>query len=241
MPSIEQIRAARALLDWSQTDLADKAGLSQTGIARLENGTHTPNTLTLDKIVNALEKQGIHFTAKGLEKNEYPVYNTSADTHEKAYLKLLEDAHEHLLTLEDPELLIMFSDDSVSSPAVNQKYRQMRQDNIKIRQLIKQGNTYIVGPLKEYRYIPEKYFINRVTLVYGERVANESTDVCQGVIRVADRCADREQLRLDVIGIIVRRLGGIGEFDIGARRQDLHHARLQAGFQGRADLIARKA
>ena len=33
MPTIEQIRAARALLGWSQSDLADRADLSQTGIA----------------------------------------------------------------------------------------------------------------------------------------------------------------------------------------------------------------
>ena len=50
MPTIEQIRAARALLDWSQSDLADKAGLSQTGIARIENGTNQPNSSTLEKI-----------------------------------------------------------------------------------------------------------------------------------------------------------------------------------------------
>lgn len=203
MPTIEQIRAARALLDWSQTDLAEKAGLSQTGIARLENGTHTPNSATLDKIVRALEKQGINFTAKGLEKDEYPIYNTFGDTHEKAYLKLLEDAHEHLLTIENPELLIMFADDSVSPASVNEKYKKMRRDGIKMRQLIEEGNSYVMGPLSEYRYIPKKFFINRVTLIYGDRIANESTDVCQGVIRVDPVNAKIQRNMFDILWTIL--------------------------------------
>lgn len=203
MPAIEQIRAARALLDWSQTDLADKTGMTQTAIARLENGTHTPNSATLEKIVRALEKQGINFTAKGLEKDEYPIYNTSSDTHEQAYLKLLEDAHEHLLTAEDPELLIMFADDSVSQPSVNQKYKQMRTDGIKMRQLIEEGNSYIMGSLSEYRYIPKQFFINRVTLIYGDRIANESTDVCQGVIRVDPVNAKIQRNMFDILWSIL--------------------------------------
>ena len=61
MATIEQIRAARALLDWSQSDLADHAGLSQTGIARIENGTNKPNSNTLNKILTAFEIADIEF------------------------------------------------------------------------------------------------------------------------------------------------------------------------------------
>ena len=61
MPTIEQIRAARALLGWSQHDLADKAGLSQTGIARIENGTNQPNSKTIDKINTAFGSADVEF------------------------------------------------------------------------------------------------------------------------------------------------------------------------------------
>ncbi len=61
MPTIEQIRAARALLGWNQHDLADKAGLSQTGIARIENGTNQPNSKTLEKIRTAFDDADIEF------------------------------------------------------------------------------------------------------------------------------------------------------------------------------------
>jgi len=61
MLTIEQIRAARALLDWSQSDLADRASLSQTGIARIENGTNKPNSKTLAKIQTAFDLADVEF------------------------------------------------------------------------------------------------------------------------------------------------------------------------------------
>jgi len=61
MPTIEQIRAARALIGWSQGKLADQSGLSQTGIARIENGTNHPNSSTIEKIVNAFDKNDVEF------------------------------------------------------------------------------------------------------------------------------------------------------------------------------------
>ncbi len=61
MPTIEQIRAARALIGWSQGDLAEHAGLSQTGIARIENGTNHPNSTTTAKIISAFDKVDVEF------------------------------------------------------------------------------------------------------------------------------------------------------------------------------------
>lgn len=69
MPTIAQIRAARALLDWSQSDLADHAGLSQTGIARIENGTNKPNSRTIEKIHGAFDGNDIEFISdSGVKK-----------------------------------------------------------------------------------------------------------------------------------------------------------------------------
>ena len=61
MPTLEQIRAARALLGWSQHDLAGKADLSQTGIARIENGTNQPNSKTISKIEAAFDAADVEF------------------------------------------------------------------------------------------------------------------------------------------------------------------------------------
>lgn len=66
MITIDQIRAGRAWLGMSQDDLAKAAGLSQTGIARIETGVNTPHSGTLEKIKAALEERGIEFISGGV-------------------------------------------------------------------------------------------------------------------------------------------------------------------------------
>jgi transcriptional regulator with XRE-family HTH domain len=64
---IEQIRAARSLLGWSQTELAGHAGLSLPTIKRVEreNGDG-PNVSheAREKLRRALEKGGVEFIAE---------------------------------------------------------------------------------------------------------------------------------------------------------------------------------
>ena len=56
-----QIRAARALLGWSQQDLADKALLSETAILKLETQRADTRTSTVIKVRKSLEDAGIDF------------------------------------------------------------------------------------------------------------------------------------------------------------------------------------
>lgn len=64
--SIEQIKAARALLRWSQNDLAASCGVSIPTIKRLEAGTGEigGRVDTANAIRNALETAGVEFIAK---------------------------------------------------------------------------------------------------------------------------------------------------------------------------------
>lgn len=64
-----QIRAARALLGWSQQELADKAIVSLNAVTRLERGDVDPRVSTVSAIQKALEKAGIEFIESG-EKGE---------------------------------------------------------------------------------------------------------------------------------------------------------------------------
>jgi transcriptional regulator with XRE-family HTH domain len=65
--SIRQIKAARALLGWSQEDLARTSGISYPTIARLESndGEIGGRAGTAAKIVSALREAGIEFTNGG--------------------------------------------------------------------------------------------------------------------------------------------------------------------------------
>jgi transcriptional regulator with XRE-family HTH domain len=59
-----QIRAARALLGWSQSQLARTAGVGLATLQRIEQneGVVKGNFSTIIKIQKVLEQAGIHFT-----------------------------------------------------------------------------------------------------------------------------------------------------------------------------------
>lgn len=61
--SIRQVKAARALLAWSQHDLAKASGVSYPTIARLEqsDGALGGRASTVEAIRNALEAAGVQF------------------------------------------------------------------------------------------------------------------------------------------------------------------------------------
>lgn len=57
----EQCRAARALLGWSQPDLAEASGLTRESIAHFERGARTPYPNNLAALRTALEVAGVEF------------------------------------------------------------------------------------------------------------------------------------------------------------------------------------
>jgi predicted transcriptional regulator len=59
-----QCRAARGLIDWSQSDLAQHAGVGIVTIRQLEADVHAPRRSTLDVVRRALEAAGVEFIAE---------------------------------------------------------------------------------------------------------------------------------------------------------------------------------
>ena len=59
----EQIKSARALLRWNQTQLADRAGISVETVKRLERmkGNVSAYAATVEAVEQAFESAGIEF------------------------------------------------------------------------------------------------------------------------------------------------------------------------------------
>lgn len=60
-----QIRAARALLGWKQTELAEAAGVSEISVKNIERGATDARGSTLGKIQSALETAGLEIIPGG--------------------------------------------------------------------------------------------------------------------------------------------------------------------------------
>lgn len=60
-----QIRAARALIGWKQTDLAAASGIAEISIKNIERGATDPRGSTLAAIQNAFSQAGVVFLDPG--------------------------------------------------------------------------------------------------------------------------------------------------------------------------------
>lgn len=64
--SVAQLRGARGLLGWSQSQLAEAAGLSLPTIKRAELETVNVSAEAREKLRKALEGAGVEFIANGV-------------------------------------------------------------------------------------------------------------------------------------------------------------------------------
>jgi transcriptional regulator with XRE-family HTH domain len=64
MVNAAQIRAARALLGWSQEELCRRAKIVRRTLTAIENGERDVQPATLARVVHTLERAGIEFRAE---------------------------------------------------------------------------------------------------------------------------------------------------------------------------------
>lgn len=176
MPTIEQIRAARALLGWSQGDLAEKAGLSQTGIARIENGTNQPNSKTLEKINTAFESADIEFLGEsGLRKKTGEVKVLRG---QEGFRAFMDDVYEKTkaiggeITLFNgiPDYFYKFL--GKEWYAAHAKRMEEIKDHFTFRIIVKEGeHLFIANDFAEYRWFPNELFHEQTFYAYGNCLA----------------------------------------------------------------------
>ena len=73
---IEQIKAARSLLGWSQADLAEKSGYSLPAINNIERGLYEARSVTMEDIIQTFEQNGIEFIdgpGVRIERNNFQI------------------------------------------------------------------------------------------------------------------------------------------------------------------------
>lgn len=64
-----QIRAARAMIGWKQSDLANKSGVSEISVKNIERGATDARSSTLAALQEAFNKAGVVFLDPGDTRN----------------------------------------------------------------------------------------------------------------------------------------------------------------------------
>jgi transcriptional regulator with XRE-family HTH domain len=163
----KQIRASRALLGWSQQDLADAVGLSKPTIVDAERDGHQPRAETLALIQNACEVSGLEFMTGGVRERQDIV---TVFEGEDCALRFLEEAF-HSLKNTDNELLLYGSSDERATEEAIKKFIAFHDAGIKTRFLIKNNDTHIKGAIEDYRWMPDKLWIESdAKTIHGDTV-----------------------------------------------------------------------
>lgn len=156
-----QIRAARALIDWSQSDLGQESGLSQAAIANIETGRHRPNDSTMEGILAAFDRAGIEFIDGGVRQRPdgMEIIGGADFTARMPSIYL-----ETLLRTGAEEILINGVDFSIvdddTRRAVRQNIDSLIAAGKRQRILVQEGTKPrdVIGPAEWHRSIPAALF-----------------------------------------------------------------------------------
>jgi DNA-binding XRE family transcriptional regulator len=170
MLSKEQIKAGRAMLDWSQKKLAEKcAHVSEPTIKLIESGKVNSTEATLTAIKNTLEDAGLEFLPQdGVRfRDDLVTVIEKIDEHDNIYCRLLEHVYQTMKGSYG-EVLHSFVDNALSPQEVIDREQILRKNGLTFRHLIRHGDNYLLYPLDEYRFLPKGHYLNNSSLVYGD-------------------------------------------------------------------------
>jgi len=174
MISVEQIKAARALLEWTQEDLAKSAGVSKPSINTLERRVSNPTKETQEAVQKALEKAGVEFTEGPGVKLKGTILKTQVFEGSDSLLRLKRDIFA-TLNRTDKELMIAGVDEKkyqeLGGDRIVQEIKKRLKNNIKTKLLICKGDTNLIEPKDHYRQVPKEFFSLTPYYVYDDKYA----------------------------------------------------------------------
>jgi len=192
-----QIRAARGLLDWTQTYLGEVAGISGNWISRIESEEVTGSIDILEKIQEAFEKAGVEFLPRsGVRKKDiveiYEGKESSRQLIEDIYKTLSETGSN---TGGDREILIAHLNEeeaieNLTKDFIDEQITLRKKAGITHRLLVRANDPGLIPPLITYHSMPDKYFSKYPLYIYGSKLALLAWHPAKSVVIDDERFAD---------------------------------------------------
>lgn len=175
MMSSAQVRAARGLLNWTQSELANRCSLTKATIANIENEKHHLTSKTANKIHQAFKNAKVEFLVNDGIRSKFDIIKT-LDGRE-GFIYLLNDIYD---SVKDAGGCVKISGIEKKSLAkmLDKEYFEMHENrmqkvkNLSCKILISDRDDDVDHQnYKEYKQIPSEYFFPLPIYVYDRKVA----------------------------------------------------------------------
>ena len=171
-----QIRGARGILNWSQSDLAERTGISATSIGSIENSQSTPRANTLSTIQKAFESSGIEFI--GLDGVRLRSGNIRIFRGQTGLVDFYNDVYDTVQGIDENEILVSNVDERQfiknlgNFADVHIERMAKLKNKVTYKILIREGDNFLPGSsYAEYRAIPKDLFASVPFYVYADKLA----------------------------------------------------------------------
>lgn len=199
----EQIRAARALLDWPTSELAKRTALTVNGLNKIERGHVNAQRETLEKIQRVFEDSGLEFLpGSGLRRKDKLVssyegkdawkvtfddFVATLGKHDVFRMAFLDEGELHEKLCVDQDYLL--------------KNLKTRQNKKVFHKVLVPENRYVYFPSYDtYHVVPEAYHSPYPLFIYKNKLSLLSWQFAPKVIFIEDeRFADAAAKLFDFI------------------------------------------
>ncbi len=170
----KQCKAARALLDWTKSELSANSGVNINVISRFERGTQETSAEKVTAIKDAFIKYDIEFSGQmGVSiKEDTAELITGKDCTQQLWNKILNSFQGS----EGGEVLVTHVNErrglAKHGEALNEYLEKLKSKGIRERILSCEGDTFFLMPAYCYRWLPRHIFNNsRTCYVFSGCVA----------------------------------------------------------------------
>ena len=186
-----QIRAARALLNWTQSDLARAAAMATSSVKNIESESSSARRETLAQIHSAFDDNGIEFmpgTGVRLKDDIVAVHDGR-----RATAALLDSIYTHVQAAPEREVCITgldeaFSVDTDGEQMLTSHIDRLARAGVRERILLCEGDTRFLNAPECYRWLPRAYFTRNAPIyVYGDCIASHSGSLRRRTIIIEAR------------------------------------------------------
>lgn len=170
-----QIKAARALLDWSQDRLAEACGLSIATIRKIESGHISPRNSTMGGIQRALEGAGLEFIdPNGVRERpeEIKIYEGRAQLKE-----FYDDVYETTKRSGKEVVMVCRDANTIFANMLDEDFKMDHRKKmlaisgaVSVKCLLTESKTSAPAPeYCEYRFLPYSFLNSIPFYLYGDK------------------------------------------------------------------------